>query len=197
MAAAPKFKIGTGLCLAFRLFPSPVARYPSLACSGWFLSISLENICHRDCSSPCLFCREGILAAISWSEFRDLQPVCLTSGSRWLIQGQWKLSCYLFPTWNQSGDSGSEVSLSVLIRGCPKIPGMSGTPAATRAQGRLLFIHPGGRAGEQSGSSAPVLFLFDWSWRGRAQLTAFIIQWYPWSILNFFFLYSEKKVLPV
>lgn len=190
MGPAPKFKIGTGLCLAFRLFSSAVARYPLLARLGWFLSVSLRTFVTQDCCGPCLFCRGGILAAISWSEFLDLQPVCLTSGSRWLIQGQWKLSCYLFPTWNQSGEGRSEVSLSVLIRGWPKISGMRGTPAATRVQGRLLFIHPGGRAGEQSGSSAPILFLFAWNWRGRAQLLSSRSMHGQWC---FFFSFLVKK----
>lgn len=46
-------------------------------------------------------------------------------------------------------ESGSEVSLSVLIRGWQKISGMRGTPAATKEQGRLLFIHPGAGLGNQ------------------------------------------------
>lgn len=39
--------------------------------------------------------------------------------------------------------------------------------------GMPAIYTPRGRAGEQSGSSAPILFLFAWNWRGRAQLLSF------------------------
>lgn len=147
--------------------PRPCSSIPLVSPLG-MVSVHLcgEHLSPVTASAPAYFVEKEFWQQLAEASFWTFSLVCLTSGRRWLIQGQWELSCYLFPTWHQSWESQSEVSLSVLIRGWPKISGMRGTSATEMP----AIYTPGGRAGKQSGSSAHILVLFAWKWRGRAQL---------------------------